>query len=119
MSALHQGISTFRVWFAYTLAIGASLFFGMYVIGEGIPDLMNGHGKDLLIFLPWLFLAIIGSILSFFKRKIGSMMMLGAGGALAMVHLIHGMSGIPMAILFGAPYIVAGLFLYIPAASKD
>jgi hypothetical protein len=114
MGTFHEGASTFRVWFAYTLAVGATLFFGMFVVGEGIPGILHGHGKGLLLFLPWLFLAMIGCILSFFKRKTGSLMMLIGGITMAVTFLLHGLKDLNMAIAYGVPYIIAGLFLFIP-----
>ena len=93
----------------------ASVFFLVFIVKEGIPDLLAGKGKELMYFLPFLLLAIAGCLLSIFKRKAGAVMML-AGGVVMVVllYMQGGMAQFGMMVVYGLPYIFPGaIFLLI------
>jgi len=115
MSVYRENFTSFFHWFAWTIACLASIFFAIFVIGEGIPDIMAGKGNDLLVFLPGLLLAIAGCIVTFFRKIPGGTMML-LGGIIMVVTLYFqgGAHDFRMMLIFGFPYIFPGiLFIFV------
>jgi hypothetical protein len=53
-------------------------FFLLFFVGEGLPDIVSGKGKELLIFLPFALPALIGYILAWrHPVKGGQLMIVG------------------------------------------
>ena len=112
MTVLKDGLSTFMHWFAWAISIGASVLFMIYVFGEEIPRIVVGRNSSLLFFLPWLFIAVIGCIVSFFKQTIGALMMLAGGIGMAVTLYLHGGSSqARMMIVYSGPYILAAFLI--------
>jgi hypothetical protein len=112
MSVMKDGLSTFMDWFAWTISLGASVLFMIHVCGGDMPELA---GKNmLLLFLPWLFIAVVGCLLSLFKQTIGaSMMLLGGLGMGVTLYLHGGSSQARMMIIYSGPYILAAFLMLI------
>lgn len=108
-------LPTFLHWFSWALAGVASLFFLVFLIGEGIPDIVRGAAKDLVFFLPFLVIAIAGCIISFFKQKFGAILMLIGGiGIDIILYLQGGSAQFGIMVVYGLPYIFpGGVFLFI------
>jgi hypothetical protein len=84
------------------------------LLGEDIPALIKNPNADALYFLPWLGLAIIGSIISFFRRKPGAIIMLVGGVAMVFVlYLQEGLADFPMMVVYGLPYILSSFLLLV------
>lgn len=113
MSELKNGFSTFFHWFAWTISLGASVFFTMYVIEEKIPKILAGQGKEWLPFVACLFIAVFGCLLSFFRKTSGALLMLVGGIGMATYLYFHGgIREINSMIVYGAPYVLAA-FLFL------
>ena len=85
-------------------------FFLLFVIGEGIPDIIKGEGAELIPFLPFILLPIAGYIVTWFKEWPGTIIML-AGGIILMTYFFVRVD-IKIALVYGLPFIVSGgLFL--------
>ncbi len=115
MSGYRDNFTSFFHWFAWSIACIASIFFAIFVIGEGVHDIIKGKGGDLVLFLPGLLLAIIGCIVSFFRKIPGGIMML-IGGIIMVVTLYFqgGSNDYRMMMIYGFPYIFPGiLFIFV------
>lgn len=115
MSESNSGFSVFFLWFAWAISVIASALFVVYLVGEGIPDLMHGKAKELIPFLPFLILAIVGCLVSFFRQKAGAIMMIVGGVAIEVVlYIQNGQANFGMMMVYGLPYILPGiLFLLV------
>lgn len=114
MRVFREGLSTFTHWFAWTLSMVASAFFLYYLISEDIPSLLKNPDPKMMASVPWLALAIVGTIVSFFKRKIGSILMLAGGAALVTtLYIQSGLYEFPMMLGYGIPYVLGGFLLLI------
>jgi ABC-type amino acid transport system permease subunit len=114
MKIFGDNLATFMHWFAWTLSIAASAFFLIFLIGEDIPALIKNPNSEFIYFLPWLIVAIAGSLISLFHRKTGAIMMLIGG--IAMVTYFYFQSGLAefsMMVVYGLPYIVGGFLLWV------
>lgn len=114
MRVFREGLSAFTHWFAWTLSMVASAFFLYYLISEDIPSLLKNPDPKMMAIVPWLVLAIVGTIVSFFKRKIGSVLMLVGGAALVItLYIQSGLFEFPMMLGYGIPYLLSGFLLLI------
>ena len=109
-------LSIILLWFGRILALLASVLFAALFIGEGAGEFttLREVPTEFLIFLPLLFLAIVGLILSFFRRRAGAILMLAGGAAMAAFHLLRGgFRDLETACMFGVPYLVCGILSLI------
>lgn len=115
MEIILKGIVNFFHLLAWTLSILASVFFFVFIIGEGaIQDMLAGKAKELAAFLPWLLLAMGGCILSIFRKAPGGLLMLIGGIAMVINFYVRtGWVEVGMMIIYGLPYIIAGLVFSI------
>jgi predicted membrane protein len=81
-------------------------FFVLFLIGEGLPDILKGMGKSILPFLPIILLPVVGYILTWFNEKVGASVMI-IGGLILFGYFIK-QQDIKMALIFGIPFITAG-----------
>jgi hypothetical protein len=109
-----NNLPTFIHWFSWTISLLASVFFVIFLLNEGIPDIMKGKGKELIAFVPWLILAIIGCGLSFFRIRPGAIAMITGGIAMVIVIAVQsGMRDFGIMVVYGTPYILPGLFFLL------
>lgn len=114
MSESKENLSVFLHWFAWAISLIASLLFIIFLAGEGIPDLLKGKARELIPYLPFLLVAIAGSILSLFKRKPGAIMMIAGGVIIDIIIYLHGGSAMfGIMVVYGVPYIFPGLLLLL------
>lgn len=97
-------------WLGRIIGLAASALFLVFLIGEGMPEVAaQGIPAELVPFIPLLLLAIAGCIVALFRAREGGVMQLASGGAMAAYHLLHGgMDDLGVALVFGAPFVVAG-----------
>jgi hypothetical protein len=92
----------------------ASAFFLYYLISEDVPSLLKNPDPKMMAIIPWLGLAIVGTIISFFKRIIGSILMLAGGAAVVItLYMQSGLYEFPMMLGYGIPYVLGGFLLLI------
>ena len=115
MSESNNSFSVFFLWFAWAISTIASVLFTIYLVNEGIPDVMHGKAKEFVPYLPFLIIAIVGCAVSFFKQKAGGIMMLIGGVAIEVVlYIQQGSANFGMMMVYGLPYILPGiLFLLV------
>ena len=114
MDAKKDGFSTFFNWFAWAISLSASAFFLTYDVIQSLPGILSGKEKEMRIFMPLLLLAIAGSIISLFKPKIGTLMMLaGAIGMSVDLYIRGGSKMAALMIVYSGPYLLAAFIIAI------
>jgi hypothetical protein len=99
-------IQTFLRWSARVVSILISAFLLLFIIGEGLPEILSGQGADLLPFLPLLGLALAGTALIWFREGFGACLMIL--GAIAMAVYIRDAG---MFLVYSLPYLLAGVLI--------
>lgn len=97
-------VQTFLRWSARVVSILISAFLLLFIIGEGLPEILSGQADELLPFLPLLGLALAGTALIWFREGIGACLMIL--GAIAMAIYIRDAL---MFLVYSLPYLLAGL----------
>ena len=114
MDAKKDGFSTFFNWFAWAISLGASAFFITYDVIPTLPGILSGKEKEMIIFMPLLLMAIIGTIISLFKPKIGTLMMFaGAIGMCVDLYIRGGAKMAGLMIVYSGPYLLAAMLIAI------
>jgi len=94
------------------LGMLSSAFFLVFLIGEGLVDLIDGKTGVIPIMVLILF-TVGGYILSFFKRRTGAIIMIGGAIAMSLYLLFSGgISEYKMALIFAFPFLIPGILLY-------
>jgi hypothetical protein len=104
------------LWLARICGLLVTAFFLVFYIGEGIPDIIHGKGKELLQFLPFTLITVTGFIVAWFKPFTGGILLM-AGSVLMGVYFIY-IDDIEMAVIYGLPSLLIGL-CFIAAADKE
>jgi hypothetical protein len=115
MSTQEKGFSTFFIWFAWTISLGASFFFLVYDVAPAVSEFFSGRKTAMLYLVPCLLIAISGSVVSLFKQKTGVILML-IGGLAIFVDLYfiwHGFKMLGMMISYSGPYFIAALLIAV------
>ena len=104
-----QQVKPYKI-LAQTVGLLVCGFFLLFIIGEGIPDIIKGEGAELIPFLPFILLPIAGYFVTWFKEWQGAIIML-AGGIILMAWFFA-KAEIKTAFIYVIPFIVSGgLFL--------
>jgi hypothetical protein len=112
MRVFKDNLSTFSHWFAWTMSVIASIFFGIYMIGEDIPNYISGSDPTLLWFILALLVAITGTALSVWNRINGGLTMLAGGvGLVFYFYFTAGWSDSGLMVAYGLPYILPAFLL--------
>jgi len=93
-----------------------SIFFLIFLIGEGIPDFIKTGDPILLILLPLFFITIATFIVSFLLPKPSIYICMFGGIGLLLEEVIRG--NIMLGLLFGTPYIVYAI-IYLSFIKTD
>lgn len=91
-------------------------FFTAFFIGEGLPDIIHGQGKELLAFLPFTLPCLAGYILAWYSPLWGGRLLIA--GALLLGGYFFIRQDLLMVLVFGLPFTLTGL-CFIAAANKE
>ena len=95
---------------AQTFGLFVCGFFILFIIGEGIPDIIKGNRNELIFFLPLLLLPIAGYLVTWFNEKYGVAIMIA--GAVILLGYFLGKGSVGAALIYSIPFFVSGgLFL--------
>lgn len=115
-SKQERGVRMYKT-LAQTVGVVACLFFLLFIIGKGIPDVVKGNGDGLLIFLPFILVPIAGFILTWFKEWPGVILLTAGGVALMVYFFIKGDTA--MAMVYSLPFIVTGLLFMLHLKKRN
>ena len=100
-------------WLARILGGLAVIFFGMFIFGEGIPDLLTIESFQLKSMLMLLAFAAFGYFFSWFREKEGGIVMTISGLVMGMNMFYHGGIGdIEAALIYSLPFLIPGLMFW-------
>ena len=100
-------------WIARILGGLAVVFFGMFVFGEGIPDLKEIENFQLKSMLMLLVFAAFGYFFSWFREKEGGIVMTISGILMGMNMFYHGGAGdTEAALIYALPFLIPGLMFW-------
>jgi hypothetical protein len=91
-------------------------FFLLFFVGEGVPDIVSGKGKGLLIFLPFALPALLGYIISWRHPVKGGWFMIV--GALLMAGYLIYFNDARAGLIYGIPTAGVGL-CFLAAGGKE
>lgn len=100
-------------WLGRVVGFIFSAFFMLFLVGEGIPGILE-HGLQnsgwILLYILLLLGTVAGYVISYFRGKTGGLVMICGGCAMAAFQLATGgMNDFRIALLFGLPFLVSGL----------
>lgn len=102
-------------WTARISGLLATAFFLLFFIAEGLPDIVNGHGGELLRFLPFPLFCAIGFTIAWWKPVSGGWLII-AGAVLMAGYLLY-FNDLRAAIIYGLPPLLIGL-CFLAAGEK-
>ena len=100
-------------WTARGLGFIPSFFFVLFLTGEGLPDLLAGK-TDVIPIMVMILFSVAGYIVSWWKLRIGAVIMILGGLIMGIYLLIVGGDGIGrIAASFSLPFIVPGCLFFL------
>ena len=102
---------------AQIAGIATCLFFLLFIIGEGVPDIVNGRGQGLVSFLPFILVPIAGFILTWFKEWPGVIVLI-AGAAGLMIYLFT-KGNENAAFVYGLPFLLTAILFLLHLKKKS
>ena len=116
-----KGIKFYINWLARILGGLAVAFFGIFVLGEGIPDLRNVQDFQLRSMLLLLAFSSFAFFFAWFKPKEGGIAMAIAGAVMGLNMFYHGGVGDAVAaLIYSLPFIIPGvMFWWVGSGVKE
>jgi len=98
-------------WLARGLGLAACLFFGLFAVGEGIPDLRKGAADGrLLVMLVLLSAAVVFYLLAWARPSLGGALLGLTGLGLGLNVLIpSSFTNVRASLIYALPFVVPGL----------
>lgn len=96
---------------AQTVGLLVCGFFMLFIIGEGIPDIIKGNGAELIPFLPFVLLPIAGYIITWFKEWQGAAVMVTGAILLLVYFLVKG--DIKAGLIYFIPFFISGALFFL------
>ena len=107
-------------WTARILGGLAVVFFGIFAMGEGTPDLFHADNMQLKALMTLLVFAAFGYFFSWFKEKEGGIVLSVSGVLLGMnVFYSGGMNDMGMTLIYMLPFLVPGLMFWWLGTHKN
>ena len=89
------------------VCIFALLFFA----GKGTPEILKMDKNELVPFVPFLLLPVVGYFLTWYKEFTGAILMIAGGILLFVFFLIRGDASI--GLVYGLPFIFSGIIFLV------
>ncbi len=93
-----------------------TVFFLSFFIGDGLPDIIAGKGKELLYYLPFTLPPFTGFIIALFRPITGGWFLISSSLLLMSYFLLH--NNLTMAIVYGLPALLIG-FCFLASERKE
>ena len=96
---------------AQTVGLLVCGFFLLFIVGEGMPDIIKGNGAELIPFLPFVLLPIAGYIITWFKERQGAAVMV-IGAILLLVYCVVKVD-IKAGLIYCMPFLMSGALFFL------
>ncbi len=117
MKSIKSWFPNFTILHVLALVLGflPSLFFLLFLIGDGFIEILDGK-LGVIPILIMMLLTVSGYVLAWKRQKKGGMVMI-AGGVIMGIYLLisGGFPGWQMALLFSLPFVLPGVLLMSPS----
>ncbi len=101
-------------WIARFIGGIALVFFGMFIIGEGVPNWNEIEDPQLKSMLMLLVFAAAGYVFAWFREKEGGIILSLSGFLLGMNMFYHGGAKDTIAaLIFSLPFLIPGIMFWI------
>lgn len=111
MNIYKENFTSFFHWFAWTIAIIASLFFLAFDVRENIVSYFHFPNLSVLLIIIALLISITGSFYSLFRQVRGGVIMIIGGIAIVVYYYFTGgIREFPFMLAYGFPFIIPGVF---------
>ena len=100
-----------------SIGLMVCLFLAFFILGEGILSIIKGSGSNQTLFLLLFAVPVASYIITWFAEGLGASGMLGGGVLLLLFFMQRGDTN--MALLFGLPFIVAGLLFMLHIRKRN
>lgn len=104
------------IWTGRISGVLVTAFFAVFLLGKGMPEILNATGTDLLHFLPYTLLTFTGFLLTWYSPLWGGRLLLAGAMLLAGYFLYH--QEIAIGLIFAIPSLLIGL-CFLAAANKE
>lgn len=102
---------------AQSTGLFVCMFFLFFLIGEGIPDIVKGDGEELIPFIPFLLVPVLGYIVAWFRETTGVAMMVT--GAIALFIYLFIKNDIKAALIYSLPFLISAALFYLHMYKKS
>ncbi|MFZ4056685.1 MAG: DUF7670 domain-containing protein [Ferruginibacter sp.] len=102
---------------AQSVGMLVCLFFMLFIVGEGIPDIMNGKGAEFYPVLAMLMVPIIGYAISWISEKTGTVLLLAGGAFMLGYYGYH--EQFKVALIYGLPFLATGILFMIHLSKQN
>lgn len=100
-------------WLARIICGLGLVFFGIFIFGEGIPDLWNIEDGQLKTILMLMAFAAFAYFFAWFKPREGGVAILLAGVLLGLNMFYHGgMDDVMATLIFALPFVIPGIMFW-------
>jgi hypothetical protein len=101
-------------WSARIIGGLSLLFFGVFLIGEGIPDLLKSYNGNLASMLILLGFAAMGYLFAWFREKEGGIILIISGCIMGLnMFYSGGLKDIVFVLVYSLPFIIAGILFFL------
>ncbi|MEI6748309.1 MAG: hypothetical protein ACOYMF_12060 [Bacteroidales bacterium] len=108
------GLSLFEInrWTAGLLGFIPSFFFTLFMLGEGLPYLVDGK-TGVIPIMAMIFFSVAGWLVAWFQFRLGGIMMMLGGLVMGVYLLVYGGEGIGWIVAsFSLPFIIPGYLFF-------
>lgn len=99
------------IWAARIIGGLALIFFGMFIVGEGIPDLKENPQVQTMLFM--LAFAAFAYFFAWFKPKEGGIALTLAGFLLGLNMLYYGgIDDVKAGLIYALPFLIPGILFW-------
>jgi hypothetical protein len=108
------------LWLARIIGGLAVVFFGAFIIGEGLPDMQDGIPSELRSTLILLGFAVLGYLFAWFREKEGGLTLTIAGVILGLnMFYMGGTKDTWTVLIFSLPFLVPGVMFWWIGLEKE
>ncbi len=100
-------------WIARITGFLSVVFFLVFMIGEGIPDLSDEQNGQLVTMISLLGIAVLGYIFAWFREKEGGIILIFISVIMGLYLLYSSENNVLAAIIYCLPFLIPGVLFLV------